>query len=244
MSTPFRIRVEYDPEARFEECNGEPRPLTEEEYAENQYMNDGVPIPYAEYLRYYGNPDRHVYLSVFLQRRCAACEQWHETGESLHNIDLMDDDPGADEAGKVIEEAEWHKIGYLREVARELKAEYQSQVLAHPGADPTKPYTRRITLRDPQELGARGRNSWFAPVHLVIMRTPLLDTPKPEQSPAPQMLDLRVYSRREGRDAPIVLQLSPFDALALARELMDLAAPCTAMRHSVDMDRLAVELEA
>lgn len=33
----YRIRFEVDPDARFEECNGEARPLTREEYAENVY---------------------------------------------------------------------------------------------------------------------------------------------------------------------------------------------------------------
>lgn len=34
----YRVRFIYDEDARFEECNGEARPLTEEEYAQNSYM--------------------------------------------------------------------------------------------------------------------------------------------------------------------------------------------------------------
>lgn len=98
----YRVRFALDDLASFEECNGESRPLTEAEYAENQYMRlvdaagpaDGprVPVTYAEYLAYYGNPDRHVYVQLIVQRQCNACDSWSTVG-SLGSIDLMDDDP-------------------------------------------------------------------------------------------------------------------------------------------------------
>ena len=36
--TAIRVRFVIDQDAQFEECNGEARPLTEEEYAENAYQ--------------------------------------------------------------------------------------------------------------------------------------------------------------------------------------------------------------
>lgn len=88
----YRIRFVIDPDARFEECNGESRPLTEEEYAEYQYMHDGKPVPYLDYLSYQGNPDRHVYMGAVLDHRCHGCGVWHHV-DSLWRIDFMDDSP-------------------------------------------------------------------------------------------------------------------------------------------------------
>ena len=112
----YRIRFIIDDQASFEESNGESRPLTRAEYAGNEYrgclehpragsrpLSDtqqgiGVctvcarriqPIPYDEYLRYYGNPDRHVYLGCEVQRQCPCCEAWKTVG-ALGHIDMMD----------------------------------------------------------------------------------------------------------------------------------------------------------
>lgn len=116
----YRVRFVYDHDASFEESNGEPRPLTEEEYAENKYRacpdhmraalkvvdasttpptvgcaecgrTDYVDIPYDEYLAYYGNPDAHVYLGAIVETKCACCDHWHDSGESLWHIDVMED---------------------------------------------------------------------------------------------------------------------------------------------------------
>lgn len=146
----FRVRFVIDPEASFEECNGEARPLTAEEYAENQYMGCPVhprskvmaksqpaqpgrawcgecgrehePIPYAEYLEYYGNAERHVYLGAIVDKLCTHCGSWTEAG-SLWHIDLMDDDRELTlitlNKPMAIDQAP----GYLGEVARELVAE-------------------------------------------------------------------------------------------------------------------------
>lgn len=89
----YRVIFEFDPEGRFEACNGQPRPLTEEEYGEHQYFEYRMPIPYAQYLRYYGNPDRHVYLMACIERRCGCCGHWAATEHHLCGIDLMDDSP-------------------------------------------------------------------------------------------------------------------------------------------------------
>lgn len=91
MSAQYRVRFVVDPDASFEECNGEVRPLTAEEYAENEYMREGKPIPYSEYLQYYGNPDRHVYLMSEVQKKCRCCGRWEHVA-STGSIDYMDDD--------------------------------------------------------------------------------------------------------------------------------------------------------
>lgn len=116
----YRVRFTIDPDGRFEECNGEARPLTPEEYAKNQYFRDGTPIPYAEYLRYYGNPDRHVYLQSEVQRRCPCCEQWqHVNGTGW--IDFMDDDPELAKIDTWYDPStiEGWTAGYLRLIALE-----------------------------------------------------------------------------------------------------------------------------
>src|SRR5688572_7065959 len=88
----YRVRFVQDPHASFEECNGESRPLSEAEYAENQYMQDGQPVSYADYLDYYGNPERHVYLMTEVQKRCPCCGAW-EFVAGTGGIDFMDDNP-------------------------------------------------------------------------------------------------------------------------------------------------------
>lgn len=88
----YRVIFTEDLSACFEECNGESRPLTEAEYADNTYLDAaGDLVPYADYLRYYGNPDRHVYLQAHVERQCDCCGCWKPAGYSLSRIDLMDD---------------------------------------------------------------------------------------------------------------------------------------------------------
>lgn len=117
----YRVKVVIDPDGQFEEANGEKRPLTEAEYAEYAYKDTS----YTEYLTYYGNPDRHVYLGVIVETQCESCSSWHSAG-SLWRIDVMDD----------TEEANFPKIecgpcdvselpGYLRQVTNELIQEYE-----------------------------------------------------------------------------------------------------------------------
>lgn len=133
MNTLLTFKFTIDDDAQFEECNGESRPLTEAEYVENGYRQcsihprqscacDGlgyVEVPYAEYLQYYGNPDRHVY--VFL-------DVYYPDGGSdgLGNIDLMDDSDewlalihqfGRSIIGRKISAAQAVRLpGYLRDV--------------------------------------------------------------------------------------------------------------------------------
>lgn len=145
----YRLRFVYDEDARFEECNGEARPLTPEEYAENSYRacpdhpragstvirrpkgkppvvgcavckrTDYQDIPYEEYRAYYGNPQRHVYLQLEVQRRCECCGHWAYVS-GLGWIDLMDDSPEyrAVVIGHWYTPTDVRKLpGYLREVA-------------------------------------------------------------------------------------------------------------------------------
>lgn len=123
----YRVRFVIDDTARFEEYNGKSRPLTEDEYKGQEYRKDGQDVPYAEYRRYYGNPDRHVYLGCELQKECTCCGTF-KTVESLWNIDCMDDNPEFQHVqlrhwyslGEVLDDV---KLGYLREVARDLAAD-------------------------------------------------------------------------------------------------------------------------
>jgi hypothetical protein len=119
----YRVRFVQDPDAQFEECNGEARPLTAEEYAENEYMRDGQPIPYEEYLSYYGNPDRHVYLQCDVEKRCLCCAHW-AYAEGLGGIDFMDDDPELRAVGDWYTPIEAEGLpGYLRMTALECLEE-------------------------------------------------------------------------------------------------------------------------
>jgi len=113
----------HDDDAEFEECNGQARPLTEAEYAEHSYQKDGRSVPYAEYLDYYGNPGRHVFIGAVLEEQCPTCGEWHSVG-SLWNIDCMDDNPEAQVIGQTFYATRFDQIpGYLREVTQELVAE-------------------------------------------------------------------------------------------------------------------------
>ena len=130
----YRIRVQIDPEGRFEECNGEPHPLSATEYAQNQYFKNAGKdaIPYREYLHYYGNPRRHVFLEVCVERQCAKCRQWVAL-TSLHGIDFMDDslevrslDLNKDCSVEIFP-IDKPLPGYLNDVARDLVVEAQTQ---------------------------------------------------------------------------------------------------------------------
>ena len=121
----YRVRFIVDPDASFEECNGEPRPLTEEEYAEHFYMADNGTrqVPYAEYLQYYGNPARHVYVMCVYSVGCACCGHWTPDRHYLGGIDNMDDSPELKyiDTWYTPEEIDANKaqMGYFAEVAAE-----------------------------------------------------------------------------------------------------------------------------
>lgn len=144
--TSTRYIVGHDLDATFEESNGEPRPLTQDEYRGNEYRacpihpragtktidatvspniqgcaqcgrTDYVDVSYVEYRAYYGNPDRHVYLFVQREDKCPCCETWHR-GDNLYGIDCMDDNPEVRLVGThTLDEL----TGYIREVAEDLE---------------------------------------------------------------------------------------------------------------------------
>jgi hypothetical protein len=117
----YRVRFVHDPDGVFEESNGERRALTAAEYAESPYMRDDrkTLIPYAEYLRYYGNPDRHVFLQSEVEARCPCCGEWHYVA-GTGGIDFMDDNPELDAVDRWWMIAEIDQIpGHLRSVALE-----------------------------------------------------------------------------------------------------------------------------
>ena len=90
--------------------------MNAEEYAENQYMRDGQPISYAEYLAYYGNPERHVYLMSEVEKACRCCHTYSYAGGTGY-IDFMNDDPALAEVGIWYTPAEAERLGHLREIA-------------------------------------------------------------------------------------------------------------------------------
>lgn len=161
MTEPIiEVRFSYDQDAVFEECNGGSGPLSEAEYAENQYMacpdhprgdkaGDRVengrawcahcgkqyaPVPYAEYLAYYGNPEMHVYLGVEASYRCPGCSQRVKIG-GLWNIDFMQDSRElfAIDVGKWISVDKARALpGYAREVAEEQIQEAEGAIALLP----------------------------------------------------------------------------------------------------------------
>lgn len=72
-----RIRVEIDPGWQEEGSNGHPLPEPEEHYQTAPYNRpDGSPMPYAEYLRTYGDPNRYTRYFVSKETQCGCCGSW------------------------------------------------------------------------------------------------------------------------------------------------------------------------
>lgn len=153
MTTLYRVKIVRDTDARFEECNGEARPLTEDEYRENSYracpkhrragtkvLSFGPPqvqgcavcgnpyyedIDYAEYRAYYGNPRMHVYLGVIVESLTLPVGNW-TVADSLWGIDVMSDSPEAKQQhrNKWFSPAEALTLpGYLARVCTEVLQE-------------------------------------------------------------------------------------------------------------------------
>lgn len=138
----YRIRFRHDPFATVAGCDGKPLPEAEDVYAENPHMDGDRKIPHAEYLTYYGDPDRHVMIMADVERQCPCCRRWtdeDEAGEalpSLCGIDFMDDNPEIDaltdlygRGTRVAAEDAMRLPGYLADVARELLGEIDGLVL-------------------------------------------------------------------------------------------------------------------
>lgn len=124
--TRYRYRFVADPDYTPTGCDGHPLPESEAVYADNQCLRpDGTPIPYAEYLRYYGDPEAHLGVAVFVDRMTPTDDDW-TVAESLHGIDLMFDDADVGLLGEVYYRLEDIPAGYLHDTAAELHAETEA----------------------------------------------------------------------------------------------------------------------
>lgn len=161
MSAPGAIRrYRYvdDPDAQFEESNGQARPMTEDEYKGNEYRacpvhmrtamgtsrvengrawclcgKEYADVSYADYLAYYGNPERHVFLGLVQETQCPQCGTWKVT-DSLWAIDFMDDAPelAAVNVGKWADPttaAAW--VGYAGDCVRDMERQAGSSGADH-----------------------------------------------------------------------------------------------------------------
>jgi hypothetical protein len=148
VTSAFRVQFVYDEDGSLETPEGKPLPGTRADYRKNPISALIDPkadpetgarreIPYEEYCRYYGNPDRHVVVGCIVEKRCGTCGAY-SSAESLWNIDLMDDDPSY----LAVQLDHWYTPeeaialpGYLGEVAKDLLSET-------PWTDTNKPATR------------------------------------------------------------------------------------------------------
>lgn len=169
MPTNYRVAFVWDSDASFEESNGESRPMTEAEYAGNEFYGcpdhpraatrakspteQGIgictvcgkrsePIPYAEYLAYYGNPEMHVYIGTIIETQ-SGIGDW-TVAESMWRSDLMTDDPALHKV-HVTDDEPKHLHYYDPATARKLPGyfgELAREMLSEAGYKP-KPYTRK-----------------------------------------------------------------------------------------------------
>lgn len=122
-----RITFDYDPEPSLDGSDGKPLPESREHYEANPFIDHGPDrpsrkIPYAEYLTYHGNPDRHTVVTAVVEHQCRHCQAWHVTG-SLCGIDFMDDSPEVLQLtlpGTYSEEEAKQLTGYPRDLIDEI----------------------------------------------------------------------------------------------------------------------------
>ena len=111
MSEKYRVVWDYDFDPHFsylEQWN------TPEKYEESPMYKGGEKISFEEYIKTWGNPERHVELSCTIQSRCDCCGAWNDV-DTLYGIDFMD----------------WqdYDLGtYTPEEALELRNEHQAEV--------------------------------------------------------------------------------------------------------------------
>lgn len=128
----YTVRFERDEYATLETPHGTPLPGTAEEYAGHEIMEHGRAVPYEEYCRTWGNPDRHVVLEAVLERHAPCCETCGhaprpEVVEILGHVDFMDTDPeAAVPLGTPLAVDSPEIVGYLREVVDDLVREAES----------------------------------------------------------------------------------------------------------------------
>lgn len=149
MTTRYRVGTDLD--FQLDECDGGAMPMSPERYKGNECRacpqhpragtkvldlgGDGrpqagcavcgnteyAPVPYEEYVAYYGNPERHIGLFVVREDQCPCCQSWVEGG-ALYGIDVMDDNPEAAFTGDGHDTYTREELpGYLQEVADELE---------------------------------------------------------------------------------------------------------------------------
>lgn len=127
--TLYRIGVYQDHDFVAEGCDGEPLPESPEVYADSPYCwADGSEMAYEEYLRSYGDPDKHIGAGVVIERLDDGAVEWVRVSEVWH-IDCMVD---SEEARVLpVDGIRWYRVtdmppGFLGDVARELLMEVQS----------------------------------------------------------------------------------------------------------------------
>ena len=88
---------------------------------------DGQKVSFTEYMKYWGNPDRHVVLLATVERGCDHCGSWVFMS-SVGGIDFMDD--GGDWETGTFQEDELDNLpkGYLKELAKELIDEVRKEM--------------------------------------------------------------------------------------------------------------------
>lgn len=64
---------------------------TPEKYKKAEVFINGELLSFEEYIKFYGNPERHVVLFAVVQQCCVVCGEWKEVS-ALGNIDFMDTD--------------------------------------------------------------------------------------------------------------------------------------------------------
>ena len=100
--TRYRYRFVADPQYIPDGCDGNPLPESEECYRDNPYTpGGGRALTYAEYLRYYGDPDLHVGAGVIVECMTPADQDWREIA-SVWGIDWMYDDPAVQDIGRTV----------------------------------------------------------------------------------------------------------------------------------------------
>ena len=128
----YTVRFQHDADHTLETPHGTPLPGTPEEYAGYEFMRDGRPVPYEEYCRTWGDPDRHVVLGAVLERHAPCCEHCGhapapEHAASLWGIDFMDTDPEAFvPLDRPLPVDSPEIVGYLREVVDDLVQEAEA----------------------------------------------------------------------------------------------------------------------
>lgn len=99
---------------------------TPEKYAGNEVYVDGKPVPFEEYMEFWGNPDRRVVLSAGVDQLCQKCGEW-TIRTSLGNIDFMDTD-SVFTGSVAAEDLTGELSDYQLEVSRDLIEEALAQL--------------------------------------------------------------------------------------------------------------------